>query len=128
MRSSSVKELAGKKKKKIALQLNNTLNLSCQEKKKLLDKEEEALHKQIHALQKWTDEMDTMNDQQLKEYLQNRPPELKTIKIQNTKPRQKAQRIKKSKSSSSSNGIMASVWKFHKPDNNDSSANSDAQK
>lgn len=36
-----------------------------------------------------TKEMDTMNDEQLKEYLQNRPPELKTTKIQSSKPSQK---------------------------------------
>ena len=33
--------------------------------------------------------MDTMKDEQLKEYLYNRPNELKTVKIQKSKPRQR---------------------------------------
>lgn len=33
--------------------------------------------------------MDTMKDEQLKEYLCNRPNELKTVKIQKSKPRQR---------------------------------------
>jgi hypothetical protein len=33
--------------------------------------------------------IDAMNDEQLKEYLKNRPEELKTVKIQKSKPRQK---------------------------------------
>ncbi|OMO81344.1 hypothetical protein COLO4_23645 [Corchorus olitorius] len=56
-----------------------------------------------------------MNDEQLKEYLNNRPEELKSVKIQKSKPKQKVQRIVKPKLSTYS-GIMASVWKFHKED------------
>lgn len=35
------------------------------------------------------DMIDAMNDEQLKEYIKNRPEELKTVKIQKSKPRQK---------------------------------------
>ncbi|CAK7324840.1 unnamed protein product [Dovyalis caffra] len=111
---STVKE--GKKKKKIAME---PVAISWKEKKDLADKEEETLQNEIEDLKAWTDMIDAMNDEQLKEYLKNRPEELKTVKIQKNKPRQKVQRVRKDKSSASV-GIMASVWKFHKEDNEDS--------
>ncbi|KAJ6855522.1 hypothetical protein NC651_040240 [Populus alba x Populus x berolinensis] len=111
---STVRE--GKKKEKIATE---PVAISWKEKKDLADKEEEALVKDIEDLRAWTDKIDAMNDEQLKEYLKNRPEELKTVKIQKSKPRQKVQRLGKAKSSASM-GIMASVWKFHKEDNEDS--------
>ncbi|KAF9661620.1 hypothetical protein SADUNF_Sadunf19G0087800 [Salix dunnii] len=83
--------------------------ISWKEKKDVADKEEEAL----------TEMIDAMNDEQLKDYLKNRPEELKTVKIQKSKPGQKVQRFRKAKSSASM-GIMASVWKFHKEDSEDS--------
>lgn len=92
--------------------------------------------------------MDSLTDEQKKEYLDNRPMELKTVKIQKSKLRQRVsfsllitmgglnftcsnnifcdfdgevmllvqvQRAEKSKPSTSS-GILASVWKFHRED------------
>nr|XP_034924605.1 uncharacterized protein LOC118056493 [Populus alba] len=110
---STVRE--GKKKEKIATE---PVAISWKEKKDLADREEEVLVKDIEDLRAWTDKIDAMNDEQLKEYLKNRPEELKTVKIQKSKPRQKVQQLGKAKSSASM-GIMASVWKFHKEDNED---------
>ncbi|KAG5224660.1 CWF protein [Salix suchowensis] len=93
--------------------------ISWKQKKDVADEEEEALVKDIEDLRSWTEMIDAMNDEQLKEYLKNRPEELKTLKIQKSKPRQKVQRFRKAKSSASM-GIMASVWKFHKEDSEDS--------
>ncbi|KAB5512594.1 hypothetical protein DKX38_029622 [Salix brachista] len=93
--------------------------ISWRERKDVADKEEEALVKDIEDLRSWTEMIDAMNDEQLKKYLKNRPEELKTVKIQKSKPRQKVQRFRKAKSSASM-GIMASVWKFHKEDSEDS--------
>ncbi|KAF5745933.1 hypothetical protein HS088_TW06G00098 [Tripterygium wilfordii] len=89
--------------------------LSLQEKKDLLNKEEEVLQKEIEELATWTDMIDGMNDEQLKEYLQNRPDKLKTVKVQKSKARTKVQRVGRPKLSKT-NGIMASVLKFHTQD------------
>ncbi|XVE55020.1 hypothetical protein DITRI_Ditri03aG0127500 [Diplodiscus trichospermus] len=105
----------GKKSKKIASKPNS---LSLREKIKMVEEEEQVLVKDIDHLQKWTDRIDAMNDERLKEYLKNRPEELNSVKIQTNKPKQKVQRIVKTKTSTS-RGIMASVWKFHKEDDED---------
>ncbi|XP_022718249.1 uncharacterized protein LOC111276739 [Durio zibethinus] len=76
----------GKKSKKIASKPNA---VSLQEKIKMVDKEEQALLKDIDDLKKWTDTIDAMKDDVLKEYLQNRPEELKSVKIQKNKTNQK---------------------------------------
>ncbi|OAY23732.1 uncharacterized protein LOC110606198 [Manihot esculenta] len=108
---SSFKE--GKKKKQIIIEPPPPI--SWQEKRDLADKEEGVLEKEIEELRQWTDMIAAMNDEQLRDYLKNRPEELKTVKMQKSKPRQRVQQPRKSKSSgSSSTGIMASVWKFHK--------------
>ncbi|XP_021896058.1 uncharacterized protein LOC110813291 [Carica papaya] len=95
--------------------------LSLQDKNNMADKQEEALAKDIQHLATWIDMIDAMNDEQLKEYIKNRPEELKTVKIQKSKPRQKVQKAAKSNPTTST-GIMASVWKFHKDDNEDQSS------
>ncbi|PON36511.1 hypothetical protein PanWU01x14_327690 [Parasponia andersonii] len=78
--------------------------ISWQERKHLADKEEEALKQDIEELKTW-------------EYIEKRPVKLKTVKIQKSNLRPKVERIGKSRTSSASNiGIMASVWKFHKDD------------
>ncbi|XVF73976.1 hypothetical protein PTKIN_Ptkin13bG0024200 [Pterospermum kingtungense] len=105
----------GKKSKKIASKPDA---MSLQEKIDKVDKEEEALIKDIDDLKKWTDTIDAMKDEQLKEYLNNRPEELKSVKIQKKRPKPKVQKVLKPKPSTSS-GIMASVWKFHKEDDGD---------
>ncbi|XWS23369.1 hypothetical protein CRYUN_Cryun28dG0007900 [Craigia yunnanensis] len=102
----------GKKSKKIESKPNA---VSLQEKMNMVDKEEQALIKDIDDLKKWTGTIDAMEDEQLKEYLKNRPEELKSVKIQKNKPRQQVQKVVKPKPSTYS-GIMASVWKFHKED------------
>ncbi|GLT64552.1 hypothetical protein SLA2020_370380 [Shorea laevis] len=91
--------------------------LSLQEKKETADqcKEEEALAKEIEELKKWTETVDAMDDEQLKEYLENRPEKFKSVKIQKSKPRPKVQKVLKSRNPAYT-GIMASVWKFHKED------------
>ncbi|GMY35184.1 hypothetical protein FCV25MIE_30426 [Fagus crenata] len=105
---SSVRK--GNQNKKVAVEPKV---VSWQEKKSLADKEEQTLQKEIEDLRLWARMMDSMNGEQLKEYICNRPIELKTLKIQKSKPRQRVQRIEKS-NPSTSNGILASVWKFHK--------------
>ncbi|XVF30023.1 hypothetical protein REPUB_Repub16aG0021600 [Reevesia pubescens] len=102
----------GKKSKNIASKL------SLQENINMVDKEEQALVKDIDDLKKWTDTIDEMKDEELKEYLKNRPEELKSVNIQKNKPKQKVKKVMKPKPSTSS-GIMASVWKFHKEDGDD---------
>nr|XP_023911137.1 uncharacterized protein LOC112022743 [Quercus suber]POF11942.1 hypothetical protein CFP56_13785 [Quercus suber] len=108
---SSIRE--GNQNKKVAVQPKA---VSRQEKKSLADNEEKVLQKEIEDLRLWVEMMDTMKDEQLKEYLYNRPNELKTVKIQKSKPRQRVQRVEKS---STSDGILASVWKFHKEEDED---------
>ncbi|KAJ1424509.1 hypothetical protein SESBI_11703 [Sesbania bispinosa] len=85
--------------------------MSWQEKKELAQKEEAVLRKDIEDFQTWVDLVETMDDQQLKGYLENHPEDLKMTKGQ--KMKNKVQSTGKSKSSISS-GIMASVWRFHK--------------
>ncbi|KAL9449485.1 hypothetical protein AB3S75_011418 [Citrus x aurantiifolia] len=88
--------------------------LSLEEKNELAKNEEKELEKQIQDLKTWTDEIAAMNDEQLVEYLKNRPPELKTV-----------QRVRKSKPPKYT-GALASVMKFHKDDDEESSAKPDA--
>ncbi|XP_065880393.1 uncharacterized protein [Euphorbia lathyris] len=115
----------GKNKKK---KMENVTALSWQEKKEIADKEDDALAKEINDLKKWTDMVEEMNDEQLKEYLKSGPEELKSLKMQKKKqPRQRVQKVRKTRcSTSSSTGIMASVWKFHREDDDDSYIRLDA--
>ncbi|KAK9929649.1 hypothetical protein M0R45_026741 [Rubus argutus] len=108
--SSVIKE--GKKKSRTTI-LDRPTTVTWLERKSLADKETETLEKQIQDLKTWANMVESMNEEQLKEYLENRPDEFKTVKIHNIAPRQRIQRIEKPKCSTS-NGIMASVWKFHK--------------
>ncbi|KAI9124547.1 hypothetical protein K1719_004469 [Acacia pycnantha] len=88
---------------------------SWKDKKEVADKEEDDLRKDIENLKTWVDMIQSMNNQQVKEYLQNRPDDLKKIKTcqKSHKNKTKIQCAGKSKSSAYS-GILASVWKFHK--------------
>ncbi|XP_029127857.1 uncharacterized protein LOC114916074 [Cajanus cajan] len=106
--------LVGGRKNKISKQKTKKkmVSMSWKEKKELAEKKEEVLRKDIDDLKTWIDVIETMNDQQLKEYLENHAGELKSRKGQKIK--NKVQSTSKLKSSSSSNVIMASVWKFHK--------------
>ncbi|KAM6544478.1 hypothetical protein CsatB_008925 [Cannabis sativa] len=134
----------GKQKKKInTTEYCNSKGVSWQEMKYLADTEEGSLKQDIQDLKSWammesrggrlylwdficisiirvTNMIDSMNEEKLKEYIENRPVELKTVKIQknNNTPRPKIQRIGKS-TKASNNGIMASVWKFHKDHDDD---------
>ncbi|KAB1203815.1 hypothetical protein CJ030_MR8G005091 [Morella rubra] len=98
--------------------------VSWQDKKSSADKEEEVLQKEIEDLRRWAEMIDSMNDEQKKEYLYNRPNELKTAKIQKCKLRKRVQGRDKSKPSTS-NGILASVWKFHKEEDEELKIGSD---
>nr|DAD39174.1 TPA_asm: hypothetical protein HUJ06_013497 [Nelumbo nucifera] len=90
--------------------------LTWQQKKALVDKEEEVLKKDVEELAKWANMIETMDDQQLKEYVMNRPESLKSVKTIKGVSRKRVQRSTGKSKSSASNGIMASVWKFHKED------------
>ncbi|QCD94236.1 hypothetical protein DEO72_LG5g2317 [Vigna unguiculata] len=78
--------------------------------------EEEALRKDAQELKTWIDMIETMDDQQLKGYLEDHAGEIKVPKIQ--KPKKKVQSTRKPNSSSTGkpkpSGILASVWRFHK--------------
>ncbi|XP_057504853.1 uncharacterized protein LOC130788313 [Actinidia eriantha] len=83
--------------------------LTWQEKMIVFDKEQKSLQNELEGLVKWMNEIEKMNEQQLKDYLQNRPDNLKTITTQKTTPNKRVQRARKSKIS----GIMSTVWKYH---------------
>ncbi|EXB57739.1 hypothetical protein L484_006852 [Morus notabilis] len=117
---SALKE--GKNKRKTIIEPNKAI--SWRERKHLADREEEALKQDIKDLNTWANMIDGMNDQQLRGYIENRPEELKTVKItKSNTARPKIQKIGKSKSSASNSGIMASVWKFHKEDGEEDQLN-----
>ncbi|KAM1742798.1 hypothetical protein ACFX12_012752 [Malus domestica] len=110
---STVRE--GKKKPKPAMEPGV---ISWEERKSLADKDEELLEKQIQDLKTWTNMIDSIEEKELKEYLRKRPDELKTVKIiqkTNSKQNQGGEKPK----CSTSNGIIASVWKFHKEEEED---------
>ncbi|KAL5057076.1 hypothetical protein RYX36_028680 [Vicia faba] len=86
-------------------------SMSREEKKELVETEENVLKKDIKDLETWVDLMETMDDKQLEGYLKNNPDDSKKPRDQNMK--KKVQSTNKTKSSNSS-GIMASVWKFDK--------------
>ncbi|KAK6939765.1 hypothetical protein RJ641_029296 [Dillenia turbinata] len=93
-------------------------SLSWRDKIELANKEEQALVKEIDDLKSWTNMIGAMKDQQLKEYITNRPDYLRSLKIKKPIPSSKrGSRVGKSKASYT--GIMASVWKFHKDDDED---------
>ncbi|KAK7315510.1 hypothetical protein VNO77_34060 [Canavalia gladiata] len=87
------------------------VSMPWQEKKEVVQEEEEILRKDIEDLKTWVDMMESMDDQQLKGYLESHDHDSKMAKGQKIK--NKAQSTGKSKSSTS-NVLMASVWRFHK--------------
>ncbi|AES67807.1 hypothetical protein MTR_2g099540 [Medicago truncatula] len=87
------------------------VSMSWEEKKERVQTEENVLRKDIQDLEAWVDLVETMNDNELKCYLENNPDDSKKIRVQ--KMKNKVQRTGKSKPTTS-NGIMASVWKFDK--------------
>ncbi|CAN1235428.1 hypothetical protein LINPERPRIM_LOCUS4498 [Linum perenne] len=72
------------KNKKVAAE-SSTSKVAWEEKKAIADEEQKSLLNQIQDLRTWVGMVDGMNDEQLKEYLKNRPKELKTAKIQKRK-------------------------------------------
>ncbi|KAL0560530.1 hypothetical protein IC582_000935 [Cucumis melo] len=52
-----------------------------EQKKEVIDKEEIQIQKDLDQLTNWIKMVDAMNDEKLKEYLQDTPQELKIIKI-----------------------------------------------
>ncbi|CAK8535951.1 unnamed protein product [Lathyrus sativus] len=94
-----------------AIEGKNAVSMSREEKKELVQTEENVLKEDIKDLETWVDLMETMDDKQLEGYLKNNPDDLK--KPRDQKMKKKVQSTGKSKSSNST-GIMASVWKFDK--------------
>ncbi|KAF5191272.1 hypothetical protein FRX31_019139 [Thalictrum thalictroides] len=100
-----------KKKKGIA---QTSELISWKQKKIIADKEEEEIGKEVQELIKWTSLIESMNDQQLKEYLRNRPEHMQSesaVKIPKPSPGKKVQRNRKPKAS-----LMDAIWKFHRED------------
>ncbi|XP_057458933.1 uncharacterized protein LOC130749572 [Lotus japonicus] len=91
------------------------ISKSWLEKLEVCRREEEKLRNDIQELDKWVDMIGTMDDKQLKEYLENHPRD-STMTTKSQKMKSKVQRKEStSKSKSSiSNGILASVLKFDK--------------
>ncbi|CAK9309696.1 unnamed protein product [Citrullus colocynthis] len=87
-----------------------------EQKKEVIDKEEIQLHKDLDQLTNWIKMVDSMNDEKLKEYLRDTPQEFKILEIPKCNPKRNGQKIEDPKYWASY-GIMASVWKFHKQDN-----------
>ncbi|KAH7851983.1 hypothetical protein Vadar_019123 [Vaccinium darrowii] len=88
-----------------------------QEKRKVFDKERENLENELANLLAWISEIEKMDDQTLKQYLQNRPNNLKTMAIDKSTLNKRVQKARKAKCS----GIMSTVWKYNKEDGEDSS-------
>ncbi|KAL6010631.1 hypothetical protein ACLOJK_001067 [Asimina triloba] len=89
--------------------------LSWRQKKATADEEEPSLAKEVEEIISWTSLMESMDEKQLKDYVLNRPENMQSIKSGKGAPGKRIQRSK-SKSSSASHGLMATIWKFHRED------------
>ncbi|THG16939.1 hypothetical protein TEA_015744 [Camellia sinensis var. sinensis] len=96
--------------------------LTWQEKMKHVDQDRNALENDLERLITWINEIENMNDKQLKEYLQNRPDSLKTVSTEKSTPIKRVQRARKPKRP----GIMSTVWKFHREEGENSSTKENA--
>ncbi|KAJ0976907.1 hypothetical protein J5N97_012381 [Dioscorea zingiberensis] len=112
---------SGSKKKKSA----NAEVLSWRQKKAIADVEEAAVSRDVEELITWTNMAEAMDDGQLKEYLLNRAEALHGStgngESATGKKGQKSLKKRSTSTSSSSKGIMASIWKFHREDNEEAS-------
>ncbi|XP_010539234.1 PREDICTED: uncharacterized protein LOC104813374 [Tarenaya hassleriana] len=112
-RKKTCQELKPRRRGRRRFQTEEKTVSSWAEKKSLADKEAETLAQDIQHLHKWVNMIDTMNKEQLKQYIVHESEELEDLRSNHR--RSKAKRVSKNKSPSSS-GIMASIWKFHKED------------
>ncbi|ONK77485.1 uncharacterized protein A4U43_C02F7050 [Asparagus officinalis] len=96
--------------------------LSWQQKKERADADEVVIKNQVEELFSWTTMIQNMTDDQLKEYVLNRPKNL-NLETKKKAPVKKAKKERKPRASSSSLGIMASIWKFHKEDDDEAACN-----
>ncbi|XP_072970840.1 uncharacterized protein [Typha angustifolia] len=111
-----------KKKKKNNNKASNVKVLSWPQKKELADKEEEAIREEVKEVISWTSMVEAMDDNQLKEYLPNRPASLENVTKLKDLPTKKVRRnVRLRAPSSSSAGLMAAVWKFHREDDEEAS-------
>ncbi|XP_058082045.1 uncharacterized protein LOC131230230 [Magnolia sinica] len=90
--------------------------LSWRQKKATADEEEEAIAKDVEDLITWTSLIEAMDEQQLKDYVLNRPENMQSVKTGKGAPGKRVQRSGKPKCSSASHGLMATIWKFHRED------------
>ncbi|XP_077247588.1 uncharacterized protein LOC143887378 [Tasmannia lanceolata] len=95
--------------------------LSWREKKALADKEEEVIGKEVDELITWTSMIESMDEQQLKECVLNRPESLQSVRTGKGAPGKRVQRSGKPKCSSASDGLMAAIWKFHREEGEEAS-------
>ncbi|XP_073004387.1 uncharacterized protein [Typha latifolia] len=111
-----------KTKKKKKNKASNIEVLSWPQKKELADKEEEAIREEVKEVISWTSMMEAMDDNQLKEYLPNRPASLENVtKLKDLPTKTVRRNVKLRAPSSSSAGLMAAVWKFHREDDEEAS-------
>ncbi|XP_064992204.1 uncharacterized protein LOC103995159 [Musa acuminata AAA Group] len=99
---------------------SDTEVISWKQKKDLADMEEMAVGKQLEELIAWTAMIEAMSDEQLKDYVLNRPESLRSVKTGKNAPGKKPGR-RSGKSCSPSQGLMATVWKYHKEDDDEAS-------
>ncbi|RDX74532.1 hypothetical protein CR513_45714, partial [Mucuna pruriens] len=82
--------IGGRKNKRKEKDEEKVVSISWQEKKELAQKEEEVLRKDMEDLKTWIDMMETMNDQQLKGYLEKHAGDLNLTKDQKIKNKMEA--------------------------------------
>ncbi|XP_026458862.1 uncharacterized protein LOC113359445 [Papaver somniferum] len=112
-----------KKKKTIK---NGDLNqlVSWRQKKAHADKEEETMGKEIEELITWTSIIEAMDDQQLKEYVTNRPENMQSVKITKSASSKRGQRSSAKSKCTPSNALMDAIWKFHREEDDETSLRS----
>ncbi|URD72262.1 hypothetical protein MUK42_34419 [Musa troglodytarum] len=88
--------------------------------------EEMAVGKQLEELIAWTAMIEAMSNEQLKDYVLNRPESLRSVKTGKNAPGKKMLAInaageKKWEILFLLSGLMAIVWKYHKEDDDEAS-------
>ncbi|KAH7681007.1 hypothetical protein IHE45_05G031700 [Dioscorea alata] len=94
--------------------------LSWRQKKALADVEEAAVTREVEELVSWTTKAENMDDGELKRHLLSRAEVLHGTGSGQGANGKKGQKNLKTRvtsaSTSSSQGVMASIWKFHRED------------
>ncbi|XP_042508591.1 uncharacterized protein LOC122084402 [Macadamia integrifolia] len=96
--------------------------LTWQQKKMIMDEEEELIKREVEELNTWANMIEAMDDNQLREYIKNRPEDMqtstaKTGKVAPTKRVRKS--TGKPKGSTYSRGLLAVVMKYHKEEDDE---------